>query len=128
MTYMNEDAIILKRDGVGRVVTPMARQIELVREFEHSGLSGPKFAALAGVNYQTFTTWRRKHGTLPSSRHKLASQDLALDGRWVEAVVDDQRRVGLTLRLPGGASLDIHRPDQVELAASLLKAITQTPC
>ena len=60
---MNKGAIVLKSDGAGRLQTPLARQVELVREFEHSGLSGPRFAALSGVDYQTFATRRRKHGT-----------------------------------------------------------------
>lgn len=54
MSSMNKEAIVLKSDGAGRVQTPVARQMELVREFERSGLSGPRFAALAGVRYQTF--------------------------------------------------------------------------
>jgi hypothetical protein len=36
--------------------------VELVREFERSGLSGPRFAELAGLKYPTFATWRRRHG------------------------------------------------------------------
>lgn len=39
--------MILKSDAGGRVVVPLKRQVELVREFECSGLSGPQFAALA---------------------------------------------------------------------------------
>ena len=64
---MNEAAIILKRDAGGRVVVAEQQRVDLVRAYERSGLSGPKFAALAGVNYQTFATWRRKHGTQPPS-------------------------------------------------------------
>ncbi len=54
---MNEAVILLKRDAGGRG--------DLVRAYERSGLSGPKFGALSGVNYQTFATWRREHGTQP---------------------------------------------------------------
>lgn len=49
---MSKGAIILKRDAGGRVLVPVERQVELVREFERSGLSGPKFAEIAGVEYQ----------------------------------------------------------------------------
>lgn len=45
---MNKAAMILKSDAGRRVVVPLARQVELVREFERSGLSGPRFAAMAG--------------------------------------------------------------------------------
>jgi len=40
---------VLKTDGVGRVRTPVARRESLLDEFERSGLSGPKFATLAGA-------------------------------------------------------------------------------
>ena len=62
--------------------TPVERQVAMVREFERSGLSGPRFAALAGVKYQTFATWRRKHGGEAVSRPR-AEGKLTL----VEAVV-----------------------------------------
>ncbi len=62
---MSNEVMILKSDAGGRTLVPLDRQVELVREFERSGLSGPRFAAMAGVKYQTFATWRRKHGTLP---------------------------------------------------------------
>ena len=68
MTSMNESDLILKQDAGGRVFVPAGRQIELVQEFERSGLSAPKFAAMAGVKYQTFVTWRRKHGTAAPER------------------------------------------------------------
>jgi hypothetical protein len=37
---------------------PAQRQIELVQEFERSGLCALKFAAMAGAKYQTIVTWR----------------------------------------------------------------------
>ncbi|HRX54889.1 MAG TPA: hypothetical protein P5016_10280 [Verrucomicrobiales bacterium] len=60
---MSKGAIILKSDAGGRVLVPVERQVELVREFERSRLSGPWFAEIAGVKYQTFAVWRHKHGT-----------------------------------------------------------------
>ena len=67
---MSNEAMILKSDAGGRMLLPVERQVELVREFERSGLSGPRFAAIAGLKYQTFATWRRKHGTLPATRRR----------------------------------------------------------
>ena len=37
--------------------TSAARREQLLDEFARSGLSGPKFAELVGVKYQTFATW-----------------------------------------------------------------------
>lgn len=57
---MSKEAIILKSDAGGRVLVPVERQVELVREFERSGLSGRRFAEIAGVKYHTFAASRRK--------------------------------------------------------------------
>jgi hypothetical protein len=125
---MSSEAIILKRDAGGRVVVPVQRQVELVREYESSGLSGPKFAALAGLRYQTFATWRRKHGTQPPSRMRAAAPTLPATTAWMEAVVEPQSSMALTLRLPGGTTAEITHPGQAALAAQLLKAIATPSC
>jgi hypothetical protein len=49
---MNEQDMILTQDAGSRVFVPAQRQIERVPEFERSGLSAPKFAAMAGVMYR----------------------------------------------------------------------------
>ena len=40
---------IIKTDVLGRIKTPTARREQLIDEFERSGLSGCKFAELAGL-------------------------------------------------------------------------------
>ena len=52
-------------EGIGELEDKLspARAEALLDEFERSGLSGPKFAALVGIKYQTFAAWsarRRK--------------------------------------------------------------------
>ena len=59
---MDTTSIVLKRDGLGRVRTPVERREALVAEFQCSGLSAARFAQLAGVRYNTFWTWLKKHG------------------------------------------------------------------
>jgi len=59
MNTTSADETILKTDVLGRVRTPRERREHLLDEFERSGLSGKKFAALAGIKYPTFATWRR---------------------------------------------------------------------
>ena len=60
---------ILKTDVMGRVRTPPARRQALLEEFARSGVSGKKFAALVGINYQTFASWvqqrRKARGEYP---------------------------------------------------------------
>lgn len=73
----------------------------MVRACERSGLSGPKFAELAGVNYQTFASWRSQHGTQPPSRRRATPA--ATGPAWVEAELRPDSGEGLTVLLPGGA-------------------------
>ncbi len=56
MTAMasTKDGTILKTDVLGRVKTPPTRREQLLDEFDRGGLSGAKFAELAGIKYQTF--------------------------------------------------------------------------
>ena len=57
MTDMNE--LIMKTDRRGRL-RYTADQKQALVAYEASGLSGPRFAALHGVNYQTLVSWLRK--------------------------------------------------------------------
>ena len=118
MSSMNKEAIVLKSDGAGRVQTPVARQIELVREFERSGLSGPRFAALSGVNYQTFATWRRRHGAQRPARGQCKPLFLEVTAAQVATAA-----AALEIVLPGGARLSLQDEQQVPLLAALLKAL-----
>ncbi len=115
---MNKEAIVLKSDEAGRVQTPVQRQVELVREFERSGLSGPRFAELAGVNYQTFATWRRRHGVHDGARAQCKPVFLE-----VAAAQTTTAAAPLEIALLGGARLSLHDTQQVPLLAALLKAL-----
>jgi hypothetical protein len=72
MNMTPADETILKIDVLGRVKTPGERRERLLDEFEKSGLTGQKFAALVGIKYQTFATWaqkrRRARGAYPVGR------------------------------------------------------------
>ncbi len=56
--------IILKSDQRGRIRFTHEQRTAMLDTYDASGLSGPKFAQLHGVNYQTFAGWfqRRKRG------------------------------------------------------------------
>jgi hypothetical protein len=127
MACMSKEAMILKSDVGGRVFLPVERQVELVREFERSGLSGPRFAATAGLKYQTFATWRRKYGMLPPSR-RCSSASPQGASLWMEAVVEPGCGSALTVMLPGGASVSISHPSQTPQDAQLLRALAPVPC
>lgn len=133
---MKGDEVVLKTDGLGRVKTPAARRESLLDEFERSGLSGAKFAALTGVKYQTFAAWalrRRKQNAAPAKVPAPPADPV----RWLEAVLapvatnpGSPRQTPVILQLPGGARLELADIQQVVLAAALLRALAQpaTPC
>lgn len=125
---MSKEAIILKSDAGGRVLVPLEQQVELVREYERSGLSGPKFAEMAGVKYQTFATWRRKHGSQPPTRQPRMSSPPIPSASWLEATVEPAGETSILVRLPGGATMELSHPGQASLAVQLLRAIATTPC
>jgi transposase-like protein len=128
----DEPTRTLKRDALGRVTVPRERREALVEEFERSGLPATQFARAAGINYQTFAWWvqQRRHARGDYASKKQA-RSAAL--RLVEAVpgrVTSEATIPtmpLELRLPGGASLLVHDPSHVALAAQLLNAL-RTPC
>ena len=107
---------------------PAERREHLLDEFERSGLTGAKFAALMGIKYPTFADWvqrrrREREMTAPGTVKPADSV------RWLEAVVEQaQGSAGVAvLHLPGGARLEIHDVKQVAVAAALLRALAQ-PC
>jgi hypothetical protein len=128
---------VLKTDVLGRMQTPAARREQLLDEFERSGLSGKKFAALAGIKYPTFANWaqrrRRRRGAAAVVPQPGISLPVRGQVRWLEAVVEpgqnpgEQSQPALVLALPGGARVEIGDVKQVALAAALVRAL-QSPC
>ena len=122
---------LLKTDERGRVRTPPARREALLQEFERSGLSAAKFAALAGIKYPTFAAWlqKRRRQAGPVANAPTKSEDPV---QWLEAVVeqaqlDRSQSTTLVLELPGRTRVEIRSVDQLPLAAALLRAL-EKPC
>jgi hypothetical protein len=121
---------IIRTDSQGRVQTPAARRESLLDEFERSGLSGTKFAALAGIKYQTFAAWAARRRRLAGAKASVKPADPV---RWLEAVVEQAQgsavpeTLSLMLHLPGGARIELADVKQVPLAAALLRSLEQ-PC
>lgn len=118
---------LLKSDALGRVRTPRARREALVEEFEKSGVSAKKFAALVSVNYQTFASWVQ-------ARRKARGQHPATGPvRLWEAVVEggggsDREPAGapgLWIELPGGSRMSVASPVQLQMAAELVALVSQ---
>jgi hypothetical protein len=131
MTDMQKsDGAILKTDTRGRVQTPPTRRESLLDEFERSGLSASKFAALVGIKYQTFAAWSARRRKVAAAHAPAKPVDPV---RWLEAVVQETQAPGthktsvVVLRLPGGAQLELADLKQVPLAAALVRAL-EKPC
>jgi hypothetical protein len=129
-SLQKSDGPVLKADTKGRVQTPAARRETLLNEFEKSGLSGAKFAALVGVKYPTFAAWaarRRKQG---ATKAPVKPVDQV---HWLETVVEqaqtsvEAKTACVLLHLPGGARLELAEVKQVPLAVALLRAL-EKPC
>jgi uncharacterized protein (DUF2126 family) len=136
---------VLKRDARGRVRTTAEQREAILGEFERSGLSGPQFARVAGINYQTFATWRQQQKkSRTGSRLRLpgkapaALRPKAEDTpfHFAEVMVQAQatspelRPLGalaLRVQLRDGVHLEIRDAGEVALAVQLIKAL-QTVC
>lgn len=133
MTEAEGEREILRIDSKGRVRTSPERREALLNEFEKSGVSAVKFAALVGVNYQTFIGWVRSRRT--RSGHgdgtTMREAEVAPQINWLEAVVEGAHpptavstlSAVLWVHLPGGARLEIAGAGQVALAVELLRSL-----
>jgi acetyl esterase/lipase len=126
MTNMPESLdVVLKADGRGRVRTPADRREELLDEYEKSGLSGTKFAALVGIKYPTFAAWRLRRQQKRQAGAAQNSGTSAGQVRWLEAVVSQAQPStgGLKVHLPGGAWVELTQAPQAPLVAALVQAL-----
>jgi hypothetical protein len=124
----SSNAAFIKTDQTGRVRTPVDRRASLLEEFDRSGLSGPKFAALAGIKYQTFATWMRKRRLRQAGADTALPGKPAVAGQWWETVVEQALPgEGLVLVLPGGIRAEIRDERQAALAVALIRTLAQ-PC
>jgi hypothetical protein len=121
---------VIKTDGLGRIRTSAVRRENLLDEFERSGVSGTKFAALAGIKYQTFAGWVQRRQRQRGVASKPAAVPVSSASvKWLEAVVEQAQDLGgpgskvLVLQLPGGARVEISDLKQAALAGALVRAL-----
>lgn len=127
MTFALSEEKLMTVDGRGRVRVPVERREALLDEFERSGLSGVKFARLAGVKYPTFALWvqKRRKARLSAAAGEATKRPVA----FAEALVEGETGVvlggggGLVIELRGGAHIVVGSPVQLSLAAELLRML-----
>lgn len=123
---------VLKRDAHGRVHSTAEHRQKVLAEFERSGLSGPQFARVAGVPYQTLASWRhRQKKPREAGPDQLAVVSQPVAPRFAEAVMPPMETDGaacppMHVTLVGGASLEITQASQVPLAAQLIQALARS--
>ena len=127
MTATNDG--ILKADRRGRLSYSPEQRSAMVDGFHASGLSGPRFAALHGVKYQTLANWlqKRKREAAPETPGLPRPAFLS----FVPAELQGMPNAGVAMEilLPGGARLSITAPCHVQLAASLIRELERPrPC
>lgn len=150
-SYDEESAAqVLKTDVLGRVKTSRAQRERLLDEFERSGLSGTKFAAVAGVNYQTFASWMQKRRQATGAYSKVAPLNEPTSTnrpelhptnpalQWMEAIVVEDKEqnemndsCSMKLYLPGGMRVEVSHTQQITLVVELiaqLKLRSTQPC
>jgi transposase-like protein len=126
---MNES--IMKTDRRGRLRYTPEQKKTMVEAYMASGLSAPRFAALHGVNYQTLISWIKKGKTGGSAARPRSLHSALLS--LVPAEIDHSTAMGagraMEVLLPGGASLLISSPGQVDLAVALIRELhNPQPC
>lgn len=129
MTATNDG--IIKSDVRGRLHYSKEQRSALVKAFETSGLSGPRFAALHGVKYQTMANWiqKRKRAVASGTPGLPCPAFLSLVPAELEAAAIAGAGRAMEVLLPGGAKLVITAPDQVQLAVALIRALENPrPC
>ncbi len=126
------EAVVLKTDTLGRVKMTAAQRERVLDEFERSGLSGAKFAKLAGINYQTFATWARRRGRQREAEAGKTPSTPAEPVKWLEAGIGEVPHSGsqtghaVVLHWPGGVSAELHDARQIPLVAALVRALAQS--
>ncbi len=122
-TNTTEACQVLPVDTRGRVRVSMQRREALLSQFEKSGMTGKRFAAWAGINYQTLCGWlqrRRKAG----SQQPAVAEPRSL--QWVEATLEGESRQApgrgvLVVHLRGGARMEIGDGLSAALAGEVLR-------
>ena len=124
---VDERLEILKTDALGRVQTTREQRELFLDEFDRSGVSGPKFAEVHGINYQTFATWRQ-------NRKRARVEDPIIDSgrtsefRFIEVTAPERAGTsgvgaGLIIELPGGFRMIARRPEEAALAAEVIRRL-----
>ena len=134
MTRSESGAEILKTDKRGRVRSTPERRRELLEQYDKSGLSGPKFAALTGLKYQTLASWLQRRRMEQEKVSPAVSRARQPAVQWLETVIEQAQAAqpalasALVVRLPSGATLEVMSLAQASFAGAVLRAWEKSSC
>jgi len=115
---------VLPVDTRGRVRVSAQRREALLAQFDKSGMTGKRFAAWAGINYQTLCGWLQRRRKAVANQGPSGTEPRSL--QWVEATLEAESaqvpgRGVLVVHLRGGARMEIGDGLSAALAAELLR-------
>ncbi len=113
---------LVRPDRRGRLRYTSGQREALLNAYDSSGLSGPKFAALHGVKYQTFAAWLQRRKRSGAASGLPVPDGLTLVQ--IEAPMPSAHDDGLRLRFPGGVEIHVASRASVPLTS---EAATLTP-
>jgi len=93
---------ILKQDSLGRVRTPLAKRQEVLAAFDGSGMSGARFAAIAGINCSTFSSWVQERNQKQRKESALTGAAAKPEVQWIETEISCRAE-----RRSAGAGMEI---------------------
>jgi hypothetical protein len=79
---------MLPVDTRGRVRVSAQRREALLAQYDKSGMTGKRFAAWAGIKYQTLCGWLQRRRKAVASQGPAVAEMKRL--QWVEAVVEGE--------------------------------------
>lgn len=103
--------------------TSQERRELLLSEFERSGVSGARFADMAGIKYQPFAGWLRARRGHVAGKKRTPKRRQPVT--WVEAMAGPAAPAAEALRaqLPGGAWMELCPGAQLRTGALLLREL-----
>lgn len=116
---------LVKTDVMGRLRTTRKQREALLDAFDQGGLSGPDFARVHGIKYQTFATWRQRRKRERGEYCKAAAKKP--ENFTLVEVAEDRAEAApghsesaLRVELPGSGVLMIRDSGGVSLAVEFM--------
>ena len=122
---IDDGCSLIKADRLGRARFTQKQRDAFLDAYEEGALSGPQFAKVHGLKYQTFASWRQKRTRQQNSTESPPPSESTFNLVEVgSGLVDPTKAVTpdttLKIRLSGGAILEVSDPASAKLAAEVL--------